>query len=154
MIFFRGVLREHLCSLPPLISLLCLHITTTLTVYIDQKPSYLSPGTHHPLRGRAALQVTAHPGGGPTMFGALGLRQRVTALPALTQDHTVPVARTTAGCALRTERRMKKDREIRKNIRQEGREMEAWVGAAGGHCGHKHAKRKVLNPISRGQQLY
>lgn len=60
----------------------------------------LSPGTHHPLRGRAALQVTAHPGGGSAMFGALGLWQRVTTLPTLTQDHTVPVARTTAGCAL------------------------------------------------------
>lgn len=60
----------------------------------------LSPGTHHPLRGRAALQVTANPGGGPAMFGALGLRQRVTAFPAFTQNHTVPVARTTAGCAL------------------------------------------------------
>lgn len=45
------------------------------------------------------------------MFGALGFWQRVTALPALTQDHTVPVARTTAGRALQTEREMKKEGE-------------------------------------------
>lgn len=64
--------------------------------------SYLSPGTRHPLRRRAALQVTAHSGGGPTMLGALGLWQRVATLPALAQDHTVPVARTTAGRTLQT----------------------------------------------------
>lgn len=60
----------------------------------------LSPGTRHPLRGRATLQITAHPGGGSAMFGALGLWQVVTALPTLTQDHTVPIARTTAGRTL------------------------------------------------------
>lgn len=60
----------------------------------------LSPGTCNPLRGRAALQVTAHPGGGPALFGALGFWQRVATLPAFAQDHTVPVARTTAGRTL------------------------------------------------------
>lgn len=73
--------------------------------------AHLSPGTCHPLRGRATLKVTAHPGGGSAVFGALGLRQRLSALPALTQDHTVPVARTTAGRALRAERKMETKRE-------------------------------------------
>lgn len=93
----------------------------------SKSSSYLSPGTSHPLRGRAALKVTAHPRGGPTMFRTLGLWQRVPALPALTQDHTVPVARTTAGRALQTEQEMKKEgeKEKKKNIRQGGREMEA-----------------------------
>lgn len=45
------------------------------------------------------------------MFRTLGLRQRVAALSALTQHHTMPVARTTAGCALQTERELKKDGE-------------------------------------------
>lgn len=61
------------------------------------------------------------------MFGALGLWQCVTALPALAQDHAMPVARTTAGCALQTEQEMKKEGEKRENIRREGREME-WMG--------------------------
>lgn len=60
----------------------------------------LSPGTHHPLWGRAALQVTADPGSGSALFGALGLWQRVATLPTFTQNHTVPVARTTAGGTL------------------------------------------------------
>lgn len=55
------------------------------------------------------------------MFGALGLWQRVTALPALAQDHTMPVARTTAGCALQTEQ------EIRQTSGN-GRDGEAHVG--------------------------
>lgn len=60
----------------------------------------LSPGAGHPLGGRAALQVTSHPGRGPALFGTLGLGQRVAALPALTQDDAVPVAWTTAGRTL------------------------------------------------------
>ena len=86
----------------------------------EDRESYLSPGTCHPLRGRAALQVTAHPGGGSAMFGALGLWQVVTALPALTQDHAVPVAGTTAGRTLRTEREMKKERGGKKHEAGDG----------------------------------
>lgn len=66
------------------------------------------------------------------MFRTLGLWQRFPALPALAQDHTVPVARTTAGRALQTEREMERKREERRgkkkknnNVRQGGREMEA-----------------------------
>lgn len=131
------------------------HYKHELDQELTKSLSYLSPGTCHPLRGRAALQVTAHPGGGPAIFGALGFWQHVTALPALTQDHTVPVARTTAGRTLRTEWEMKKEGE-KKGKTSGGRagRCRRWEGAAGGHCGHKHAKRNLLNSLSRGQQLY
>lgn len=39
------------------------------------------------------------------MFGALGFWQGVAALAALAQDHSVPVAGATAGCALQRRRR-------------------------------------------------
>lgn len=107
--------------------------------------SYLSPGTCHPLRGRTALQVTAHPRGGPALFGALGLWQCVAALPALTQDHTVPVAGTAAGCALR--------KEIWIRAWKVGT-WRPWEGAAGGQRGHEHEKQKLLSEPLRGQQLY
>lgn len=76
------------------------------------------------------------------MFRTLGLWQRVPALPALTQDHTVPVARTTAGRALQTEQEMKKEGEKEKKEHQAGGQGD------GGHvrvqqevtCGHNHAK--------------
>lgn len=100
--------------------------------------SYLSPGTHHPLRGRAALQVTAHPGSGPAVFGALRLWQSVAALPAPTQHHAVPVAGATAGRTLQTEggkrerkNTITKKKERKSQARKAGR-WRSWEGAAAG----------------------
>lgn len=74
--------------------------------------SHLSPGACDPLWGRAALQVTPDPGGGTSLFGAVGLRQVVPALSALTQDNTVPVARTAAGRTLQTEGEIRTEPKI------------------------------------------
>lgn len=121
--------------------------------------SYFSPGTRHPLRGRAALQVTAHPGSGPAMLGALWIWQSVAALPAPTQHHAVPVAGTTAGRALQTERG-KGERRItkkeRENSGRKARRWRSWEGATPGSVrSWLHKKKKLnLNLLSRGPQLY
>lgn len=57
------------------------------------------------------------------MFRTLRFWQHVPTLPALAQDHTVPVARTTAGCALQTEWKTKKE-GVKKNDGGGGREVE------------------------------
>lgn len=81
------------------------------------------------------------------MFRTLGLWQRFPTLPALAQDHTVPVARTTAGRALQTEREMERKREERRG-KKEKKQRQAGGQRDGGHvrvqqefiCGHNHAK--------------
>lgn len=108
---------------------------------------YLSPGTRHPLRGRAALQVTADPGGGPAMFWTLGLWQRVATLPTLTQNHAVPVARATAGGALQREKEREKtsgrkaERGSQAKVQQAAACKTATLSAEGSSCTGNKAEK-------------